>query len=124
LRADCGANAPFSWPEVIPNSEFGEVVAESEFLFQWANGDEKPVRLKVGRPYLEDGMNWACACEIEGFEARYPDARGEDSYQALFLAQYLMKHRLRDFLAKGGRIFIGEEREELSREDLDRFFGT
>jgi hypothetical protein len=105
---------------------FGEVVAETTLLLLTSNGEEKAVRLKVGRPYLEsvDGStSWACPCEIEGLEPRYPDARGEDSYQALFLAQYLMRHRLNDILDKGGKVFMPDTRQELSKADLITFFG-
>jgi hypothetical protein len=113
---------------VIPvRADFGEVIAETTFLFEMPGGEEKRVRIKLGRPYIEEHEGeptWACPCELEGLEPRYADARGEDSYQALFLAEYLIRKRLAAFLAKGGKILMPDSREELSQADLDSFFGT
>jgi hypothetical protein len=62
---------------ILIRPEFGEVVAKTTFLFQWPNAEEKSVRIKLGRPYIEENegrVNWACPCELEGLERELDDA--------------------------------------------------
>lgn len=100
--------------------DFGQVVAEEQFLFVGADGSEKTVTARLGAPYHDteresaSGTVWACPCEVRGFELRYPDIRGEGSWQALCLAITFVRARLDDFCEKGGRILDPRDRHEVS----------
>ena len=92
----------------LRREEFGEEIGAGEYLLRAADGSERPVRVRVGRPYLDGAGVWACPAELSGFEQRYPDMRGEDSLQALVLALSLLWRRLQDFVEKGGTVLDRE----------------
>ena len=96
----------------LRREEFGEEIGVDEYIFQPPSGAERRVRLRVGKPYLVKPGEWACPVELSGFEARYPDIRGSDSMQALCLAIALVRARLGDFLAKGGKVLHPQDRSE------------
>jgi hypothetical protein len=103
---------------------FDEEVAGCDLRMVAADGAAREVRLRVGRPYKCDAGEWACPVELRGFEPRYPDICGEDSLQALCLAIQLLRHRLHDFLEKGGRIFDRRGIGEWNVETLRAEFGA
>jgi hypothetical protein len=86
--------------------EFGEETAAAGFIFESADGARRRVRLRVGRPYQAHTGEWACPVEFRGAEARYPDIRGEDSFQALCLAISFLRERVEDVIAKGGEVAL------------------
>ncbi len=88
----------------LRREEFGEEIGASEYVFQFPSGAKRPVRLRVGKPYFVADGEWACPIELNGFEPRHPDIRGADSMQSLCLAISLVRARLEDFLAKGGKV--------------------
>ena len=88
----------------LRREEFGQEVGASDYIFQLSNGTQRRVRLRLGKPYFIAGGEWACPVEIQGFEPRYPDIRGNDSMQALGLAIGLVRKRVQDFLDKGGTV--------------------
>ena len=107
----------------LRREEFGEEIATSEYVFQFSDGSRRPVRLRVGKPYMISTSEWACPVELKGFEARYPDIRGNDSMQALSLALSLVWRRLEDFLQKGGRVLDGEGGSAYTLDDLRTVLG-
>jgi len=102
--------------------DFGEEIASSEYVFRFPDGSERPVRLRVGRPYVNGGAAWACPVELAGFERRYPDIVGEDSLQALSLALTLAWRRLQDFVDKGG-VVLDREGNAYTLDELRRVLG-
>ena|SRR2546425_9617866 len=102
--------------------EFGEEIASSEYVFRSPDGSERPVRLRVGRPYVDGGGGWACPVELVGFERRYPDIVGEDSLQALSLALTLAWRRLQEFVEKGGLV-RDNEGHAYTLDELRRILG-
>ncbi len=104
------------------HGDFGEEIAGSEYVFRLPDGSERPVRLRIGRPYANGGNTWACPVELAGFESRYPDIVGEDSLQALSLALALAWRRLQDFVEKGGTVLDGEG-HAYSLDELRRILG-
>ena len=116
----------------LRREEFGEEIGAGEYLLRAADGSERPVRVRVGRPYLDGAGVWACPAELSGFEQRYPDMRGEDSLQALVLALSLLKalvlalsllwRRLQDFVEKGGTV-LDREGNAFTLDELRRSLG-
>lgn len=104
--------------------EFGEVVAAAEFVFQRADGDKRPVQIRIGAPYAVSAVEWACPSEILGYEPRYPDASGATSLQALCLAVGLVRSRVEDFMAKGGRVVDVEDDFEWDAKGIAATFGV
>jgi uncharacterized protein DUF6968 len=106
----------------LRREDFGEEVAAAEYVFQFADGSERAVKIRVGRPY-EDGVDvWACPVELLGFERRYPDIRGSDSMQALSLALSFVWLQVQDFVEKGGKV-LDRERHSYSLDELRRILG-
>jgi hypothetical protein len=104
--------------------EFGDVVAREDFFFLFPDGRRENVCLKIGIPCQVQEGDWACPCELEGFEPRYPDIRGETSLQTLCLTIRLIRLRLADFQKKGGKVcFPGIPDEPLNAEDISLIFG-
>ena len=97
--------------------EFGEEIGGADYIFRFSNGEQRPVRLRLGKPYFTPDCHWACPIELSGFEPRYPDVRGADSMQALCLAISLVRKRLEDFLEKGGEVLLMDG-SECPREAL------
>ena len=105
-------------------AEFGEVVATAEFVFQRADGDKRAVQIRIGAPYAVSALEWACPAEIVGYEPRYPDVSGATSLQALCLAVGLVRSRVEDFMAKGGRVIDTEDDVECDAKDIAATFGV
>ena len=106
----------------LRREEFGEEIGAGEYLLRAADGSERPVRVRVGRPYLDGAGVWACPAELSGFEQRYPDMRGEDSLQVLVLALSLLWRRLQDFVEKGGTV-LDREGHAFTLDELRRSLG-
>lgn len=88
----------------IRREEFGEEVAVCELVFRGPNGVERPVRLRVGRPYEDEGGLWACPVEVAGVFPRGADIRGVDSMQAMNLALSHAWKRVHHFVELGGTV--------------------
>ena len=108
----------------MPRRAFGEVTVASPFVFQSADGVRRRVTLRVGKPYKRSPRDWACPAEIRGLETRYPDMSGANSMQALCLAVAIVRMRVEDFIAKGGRLFDVTGGEEWARTGVWAMFGT
>jgi hypothetical protein len=65
---------------------------------------ELSVRIDIGLPYQCSDNEWACPIALEGLYNKLPDVHGEDSFQALMLAQNLARTLLNDFVEKGGQL--------------------
>jgi hypothetical protein len=98
-------------------------IASSRFLLVTADGAERVVTARIGRPYDTGGGDWACPVEIENFESRGPDVYGADSLQSLCLATSSVRLRLEAFLVKGGKVLDPDDRSEISVSGLTAMFG-
>ena len=105
-------------------SDFGETAGSTDFVFLFPDGSKKPVQLRVGKPYKTADGDWACPCELVGFESRHPDMGGTDSMQALCLAISLLRRRLEDFVDKGGKILDVDDESEWSLLETMAMFGN
>jgi hypothetical protein len=103
--------------------DFGAIVGSADFVFLYADGTKRVVQLRIGMPYRIAEVEWACPCELAGFESRYPDIHGGDSMQALCLAVSLVRRRLEDFIEKGGKILDADDGTEWPLDSLRAMFG-
>ena len=99
-------------------------IAERMLIVELRNGEQRPVTIRIGTPYSDGEESWACPWEVEGLYSGLADARGIDSFQALILAQHLIKTLLFAVLRDGGRLLTAvDDREETPSEiDLEAMF--
>ena len=86
-----------------------------------SSGDERSFVVGVGRPRQQPTGEWACPTLSHDVPEPRP-TYGEDSLQALCLALSFIRLRLEDFLDQGGRLFLPEGRDEVSRHDIAVWF--
>jgi hypothetical protein len=97
-----------------------ELVASMILLGVAPDGTEQTFVAGVGTPTQQPTGDWACSTTIDGLEMQL--IYGEDSLQALCLGLSLIRARLEHFLVTGGRLFLDEGRDEISRDDLASWF--
>jgi hypothetical protein len=95
-------------------------VAERSIVCERRGGERVCVTLRIGMPYRVSDADWACPVEAEGLFGRLVDIHGIDSFQALVLAQGLLRNLLRHE-AEDGSIFWWADTHE--RLDIDEMFG-
>ena len=83
-----------------------QVVAERLIICERTNGERVRVTLRLGKPYRASDVDWACPVQAEGVFGHLADIHGVDSFQALVLAQGLLRNLLRHE-AEDGSIFFG-----------------
>jgi hypothetical protein len=80
----------------------GQVVAETHFVHEAADGTTTPVTIKLGCPVLDAGRNarsWLCPYQISGLGPESVRAIfGTDSMQALILAVHTVPAELAVFI--------------------------
>jgi hypothetical protein len=82
-------------------------------------GSKIDIYLRLGRPYQCGDAEWACPVALEGLYASLRDQHGDDSWQALMLAQGLLLQLLAHFVAHGGQLAHAQSNETC---DLDNLF--
>jgi hypothetical protein len=102
---------------------FGDVVGSADLILAATDGTRTPITIRVGRPYQVDVLEWACPVEVHGLEPRYPDMHGTTSLQALCLAVAVVRERIRDVRAKGGKVLAADEDVEWDDDALAALFG-
>jgi hypothetical protein len=78
----------------------------------------KEVNLRIGQPYQKEEGDWACPIQLIGLFEDLSDVHGEDSFQALMLAQNLARTLLNALVEKGWRVYSYAEKET----DVDTLF--
>lgn len=83
-----------------------DVIAQTELLGESKDRGRFSIRVQIGRPYLraKDPEMWACAVSLEPLHGQLADIAGEDSFQALCLANRLAASLLEGFVQSGGRL--------------------
>ena len=66
------------------------------------------IELQLGVPYQASDVDWACPVGIAGLYDHLADQHGIDSWQALMLAQNLVRMLLEAFIADGGRVLTSQ----------------
>ena len=100
------------------DSEQPEYIAERVVALVPAIGQRKLVHLKVGRPRLTTGGSWACPVSADGLHSNLVPIHGEDSWQAMLLAQQFLLGLLKTELEKGGQLLWPDELEPMSLGQL------
>ena len=80
---------------------------------------EFPVYIEIGIPYRISADEWACPVALTGLHNQLHDMHGNDSFQALMLAQNLAKTLLFAFVEDGGRLLHAPGGAEI---DVQRLF--
>jgi hypothetical protein len=98
-----------------------ELVGVMRLIGVDGEGAEHPFLVGVGIPRQQPTGEWACPTLCHDFEK--PRAiHGQDSLQALCLGLSFVRLRLEDFVEKGGRLFLPDGRDEISRQDFAAWF--
>ena len=95
-------------------------VAEREVICERPDGKRIRASLRIGRPYRASDVDWACPVEAEGLFNRLADIHGIDSFQALVLAQGLLRNLMRGEIADGSTFWWANTHEEI---DVEEMFG-
>ena len=95
-------------------------MAQRDIVASSKEGDERTIAIRIGQPYRRDTGEWVCPVAVEGLlSVRL--IFGEDSFQALMLAQSVIKSVLSDFVDKGGRLLDSPGGIEI---DIERLLST
>jgi hypothetical protein len=83
-----------------------DVIAQTELVGESKDRGRFSIHVQIGRPYLrgKDPEMWACPLSLEPLHERLADIAGEDSFQALCLANRLAASLLEGFVQSGGRL--------------------
>jgi len=101
--------------------ETAELVASLKLVGVDGDGGEHAILVGVATPRRQPTGEWACPTLSYDFQEPRP-IYGESSLQALCLGLSFIRLRLEDFLDKGGRLFLEDVRDEVSRQDLAAVF--
>ena len=81
------------------------------------DGENVPVAVKIGRPYLGEDDLWACSISLADLYPRLSDVKSDESFQSLCLAIHLVRNLLTYFKEDGGVIYSsGNKQEEFPLE--------
>ena len=99
-------------------AESPEFVAERELVLAPLSGEPRRLILRVGRPSRTNAGSWACPVIAEGLFSNLQPIHGEDSWQALMLAQQFLLRLLKTEFDKGSRLFWPDMPEPISLDQL------
>jgi len=97
-----------------------DAIAERQLICERAGGKRVRVTLRIGKPYRASDVDWACSVAAEGLFEHLADIHGIDSFQALILAQGLLRNLMRSEIEDGGTFWWADTHEEL---DVEAMFG-
>ena len=102
----------------------GEWIVDQQYLLVTAEGTQRPLEIRIGRPYNAGADLWKCPVQTDGLycEGRHPDIGGADSLHALCLALSLARRLMTYWLEDGGKIFDPTDGHELSFAELATIF--
>src|SRR5688572_22348315 len=93
-------------------------IAKRVLYLKNTNEEVKEVDLCIGQPYQKEDGSWACPLQLEGLFEDLSDVSGEDSFQALMLAQNLARTLLNALTEKGWNVYSHANKEV----DVDTLF--
>jgi hypothetical protein len=97
-----------------------DAIAERRLMCERANGERIRVTLRIGKPYPASDVDWACPVQAEGLFDLLADIHGIDSFQALVLAQGLLRNLMHHEMEEGSTFWWAETHERI---DIDEMFG-
>jgi hypothetical protein len=93
-------------------------IAEKVLFLKNTDEEVKKVHLCIGQPYQKGDGSWACPIQLKGLFENLSDVSGEDSFQALMLAQNLARTLLNALAEKGWTVYSHGDKEV----DIDTLF--
>jgi len=93
-------------------------IAERILYLKYMDEEVKEVNLCIGQPYQKEDGSWACPIQLKGLFEDLSDVSGEDSFQALMLAQNLARTLLNALTEKGWNVYSYAGKEV----DVDTLF--
>ena len=93
------------------------VVAERALVAESAEGDRKPITLRIGRPFRVAEKTWTCPLRLEGLGS-VSDGLGTDSWSALTVAIGVARQQLSLCVEKGARLVCGQDGSDIDLDDL------
>lgn len=99
-------------------SSSSDLIAMRRFRARSAQGDEFEIDLGIGRPVCCGKHQWKSAVVLKGLHDRLADQQGVDPWQALTLAQSLVRELLLGFVEGGGRLMDLETGADVTVEDV------
>lgn len=109
---------PFTKTLGIMDSALPEYIAERVVALAPALGQRRLVSLKVGRPRRTTAGSWACQVVADGLHSNLAPIHGEDSWQALLLAQQFLLSLLKTEVEKGTQLLWPDEPVPMSLDQL------
>ena len=94
-------------------------VAERRIVLAREGQEDSVITIRIGIPYEVDAFQWSCPVALDGLYERLVDLSGVDSFQALMLAQSVLRTLLKAVVEEGGRLVSLGEREDI---DIDVLF--
>lgn len=86
-------------------------IAEKIVYLKNTDDTIKEVHVGIGQPYQKAEGAWACPIQLKGLFEDMPDINGEDSFQALMLAQNLARTLLNALVEKGWKVYSFADKE-------------
>lgn len=93
-------------------------IAERKLYLRYIDGETKEVNVSIGLPYQNSAGSWACPIQLQGLFEDLTDVHGEDSFQALMLAQNLARTLLNALAEKGWHVYSDTNNDV----DIDTLF--
>jgi hypothetical protein len=82
---------------------------QKELLARSANGEEWPMRIRIGMPVPSEIAQWSCMVEVDRLFSPSKPIYGADSWQAMQLAQHFAVSIVERFQSRGGMLFWPRE---------------
>lgn len=95
-------------------------IATVRLRYEEPQREARLLLVAVGTPYRTDEGDWACPIAIDGLETRLAETYGLNALQALCLGISVIRTRLAELMAKGGRL-LDDDGKPL---DLDAQLGS
>lgn len=97
-----------------------EAIAHRRIWASYPDRGEFAIDVQIGRPYEISANEWACPAQVDGLYSNLRDQHGEDSFQALMLAQNLARTLLAHFVEDGGVLLDSPGGKPV---DIQKLFG-
>jgi hypothetical protein len=98
-----------------------DTIAERTLICLKSSGERLSITIRIGKPYQDSDVSWACPVEAAGLYQRLADVHGIDSFQALMLAVGLLRRLMHHVIEDGGQFL---EPECSSPIDLEQLFAS
>jgi hypothetical protein len=95
-----------------------EIIAEKDLIGVNPDRSRFKIMLKIGKPYMVDGGQWACSVGAIGLYKRLREIRGNDSLQALLQAIKFLQQLIEYFIDDGGILLSAVDETPVNMSDI------